>query len=215
MDLGEWLPIYRRIADEFGYDPADDLRAALILDGLLEDDGGWDDLAAMLRGARVVVVGGALDRGPPGGDVLVSAGGATTALVERGICPDVMVTDLDGIVEDQVRCSRRGAVAVVHAHGDNIEALERHVPRLEGVVLGTTQVEPFGKLRNVGGFTDGDRAVMLADALGASGIVLAGFRFDRPGRYSFHRDPAVKVRKLGWAREIIAMSRTPVDYGDP
>ena len=44
-------------------------------------------------------------------------------------------------------------------------------------VLGTTQAQPIGNLYNFGGFTDGDRAIFLAVALGASEITLAGMDF--------------------------------------
>ncbi|MCI0497476.1 MAG: DUF115 domain-containing protein [Thermoplasmata archaeon] len=212
MDLGEWLPLYGQIAADFGYDPAEDLRAARILDGLIDEDDLWPTLAGKIKGARVVIAGAALEHGPPVADLLVAADGATTALIERGHLPDVIVTDLDGIVEDQIECQRKGSLVVIHAHGDNVDALVRHVPEFEGPIMGTTQVEPFGRLRNFGGFTDGDRAVMIADALGAASIVLAGFRFDRLGRYSFHRDPGVKLKKLAWARRIIGMSRAPVSF---
>jgi hypothetical protein len=52
-------------------------------------------------------------------------------------------------------------------------------------VLGTTQAQPAGNLYNFGGFTDGDRALFLAVALGASEITLAGMDFgDVVTRYS-------------------------------
>ena len=44
-------------------------------------------------------------------------------------------------------------------------------------VLGTTQAQPIGNLYNFGGFTDGDRAIFLTVALGASEIILAGMDF--------------------------------------
>ena len=43
--------------------------------------------------------------------------------------------------------------------------------------MGTTQAQPIGNLYNFGGFTDGDRALFLAVALGASQITLAGMDF--------------------------------------
>ena len=44
-------------------------------------------------------------------------------------------------------------------------------------VIGTTQAQPLGNIYNFGGFTDGDRAIFLAVALGAAEITLAGMDF--------------------------------------
>ena len=44
-------------------------------------------------------------------------------------------------------------------------------------MIGTTQAQPLGNIYNFGGFTDGDRAIFLAVALGAGEITLAGMDF--------------------------------------
>jgi hypothetical protein len=67
--------------------------------------------------------------------------------------------------------------------------------------MGTTQSRPFGRLHNFGGFTDGDRAVLMARHLGAPTRLL-GFDFDTP-RLKEGRDVEVKKRKLAWARRLI------------
>jgi uncharacterized Rossmann fold enzyme len=65
-----------------------------------------------------------------------------------------------------------------------MERIRRHVPRFKNVV-GTTQSEPRRKVYNFGGFTDGDRALFLAKAFGASRVTCLGFDFgDVVGRYS-------------------------------
>ncbi|MFQ6125618.1 MAG: 6-hydroxymethylpterin diphosphokinase MptE-like protein [Candidatus Heimdallarchaeota archaeon] len=118
--------------------------------------------------------------------VIIAADGATTALLEKGVVPHLIVSDLDGRIEHLIEANRRGAYVAVHAHGDNIPALKAIIPQLMHLrVIGTVQVPPMQGLYNCGGFTDGDRAVFLADALGASIIILAGFDLgDRVGRYS-------------------------------
>lgn len=108
--------------------------------------------------------------------VLVAADGATTAMIEQKIVPDIVATDLDGNIDDILLANLRGANIVIHAHGDNIERIASLTSFFNNV-LGTTQAQPIGNLYNFGGFTDGDRAIFLAVALGASEITLAGMDF--------------------------------------
>jgi uncharacterized Rossmann fold enzyme len=59
-------------------------------------------------------------------------------------------------------------------------------------------------LKNVGGFTDGDRAVLLCEHLGARAVLLVGFETDRPpSKYSHQWDPKTKPAKLAWAGRIV------------
>jgi uncharacterized Rossmann fold enzyme len=116
--------------------------------------------------------------------VKIVADGATQALIENHIKPDVVVTDLDGDTSFLRKAERVGAIIVVHSHGDNIEELKKIVPTLRRVI-GTTQVMPVENVYNFGGFTDGDRCVFLADEFGAEEIVLVGMEFgDRIGKHS-------------------------------
>ena len=109
---------------------------------------------------------------------LISADGATTALLEEGIVPDIIVTDLDGEMKDILCANHEGAFMVVHAHGNNMEKVRKFVPNLNRV-LGTTQSTPLDNVYNFGGFTDGDRALFLAVELGAEYIILAGMDFGK------------------------------------
>ncbi len=204
MRIDEWMDLYGRIVEEFGFDTEADRRAAELLDGMVNTTCDWSAVEELIGGRDVIVVGAALGSEPPTDGVLIAADGATTPLLDYGFVPDIVVTDLDGDVEDQIRCSEAGKRIVIHAHGDNVRSLEEYVPEFHGKVCGTTQVRPFGSLRNFGGFTDGDRAVMLADELGARSIRLAGFRFDILGQHSHHRDPEIKMAKLQWAKRIIS-----------
>jgi uncharacterized Rossmann fold enzyme len=70
------------------------------------------------------------------------------------------------------------------------------VPSLSAV-LGTTQTQPEPLLLDVGGFTDGDRAVFLAKEYGARAISAIGFDFS---------DTSVtprKMQKLQWAKRLL------------
>lgn len=209
MEYAEWEPIYREVLRDFGFSEEEDIRAARVLERLLEGKASPEllrELGKLLKGARVNIYGAgpSLERLAtiPNG-INITADGATSYLMERGVVPQVVVTDLDGRVEDQVRAVEEGSIAVVHAHGDNIARLEAHVPRFRACV-GTTQAKPFGRLQNFGGFTDGDRAVSMAEHLGARAAVLYGMDFHREaGRYSFKGGGERKRRKLLWAERLI------------
>jgi uncharacterized Rossmann fold enzyme len=120
-------------------------------------------------------------------------------LLERDLVPGAVVTDLDGPFPEIQRSNRMGSLMVVHAHGDNLDALTSYVPRLKRVV-GTCQCRPPPGLINFGGFTDGDRCVFLAKELGAAKISLLGFDF---------QDEALtprKKKKLCWAKKLIDLA---------
>ena len=108
--------------------------------------------------------------------MLVAADGATSAMIEERLSPDIVATDLDGNIDDILLANLKGANIAIHAHGDNLDQIAR-LSSFFNNVLGTTQAQPRGNLYNFGGFTDGDRAMFLSVALGASEITLAGMDF--------------------------------------
>lgn len=208
MDPSVWLGFYDEICRDFGYDKGKDLECARLLAGLLA--GRSERALAEVKNSfpkSVLICGG----GPDLQDEIsstqlegyvVAADSAASVLLESAITPDMIVTDLDGIVEDQVELNAKGSVVFVHAHGDNLAAIKRHVPDFGGRVVGTCQCPPPPNIFNFGGFTDGDRAACICAALGASNIVLTGFDFDAPSEKPGRRKD-VKKRKLQWARRII------------
>ena len=208
MRWDEWEPFYRSILQDFGFSRERDEEAAVILNRLLEGKWLCDDSCLSARISPIVTVCGAaanLGRqielyGLEG--TVLAADNATSTLMSIGVLPDIIVTDLDGNVADQLAANRGGSVAVVHAHGDNIEVLQRHVPEFQGMVVGTTQSEPSGRVRCFGGFTDGDRAVILAKHFRASRIRLFGFDFENPSQKQ-GKDLIIKRRKLAWAKRLI------------
>ena len=67
--------------------------------------------------------------------------------------------------------------------------------------IGTTQSNPFDKIQNFGGFTDGDRGVFLASHFGAKKIILFGMDFGkRIGKYS-------NTKKLERKMKLMKLSR--------
>jgi len=204
----EWEPIYAEILNEFGFSMEMDEEAALLLSRLAPVERLSDEhtLSELIE-ENVTVIGDApglanqIVEFPIGGTV-IAADGATSVCLEAGVLPQIVVTDLDGLVLDQIEANRRGSLVIIHAHGDNIDALRRYVPRFEGKIMITTQSKPFDPLFNWGGFTDGDRAVIMAIHYGARSIDLMGFDFDNPRRKT-GMDMMVKRKKLAWARRLI------------
>ena len=209
MHFSEWEPVYEEILSDLNISRTSDEASARYLKVLTlnSDIISEDDLIPMI-GAEVVVAGGAISRdgvirlknGPK--RTIISAGSATDVLIQNGLIPDIVVTDLDGDAELQKKASASGSVTLVHAHGDNAELIAKHVGDLKGRIMITTQSTPDMVLCNFGGFTDGDRAVCLARHFGAKRITLAGFNFDEPA-VKPGTDKEMKRRKLAWAKRII------------
>lgn len=208
MDLETWLPMYDEICDEFGFDKRLDAESADILASILQGRGEAGLASVRSNFPRsVTVCGGSQALGDEISSMqvegyLVAADSATSVLLEAGVEPNMIVTDLDGIVEDQIELNRKGVAVFVHAHGDNRPALERYVPLFAGTIVGTCQCPPPKGLHNFGGFTDGDRAACICVALGARDIQLVGFDFENPSEKAGKRRD-VKKRKLLWAKKII------------
>ncbi len=206
MRFEEWEPFYLRILDDFGFSKEADIESARQLNEILPENPPLDRLKGLLFGKTVNVFGAgtSLEKlsSLPGG-ISIAADGATSFFIERGIAPDVIVTDLDGKIEDLITANKKGSIIVVHGHGDNILAL-KYVKEFNSPI-GTTQAEPFGKLHNFGGFTDGDRSVFLAAHFGAKEIRMFGMDFDDvvPGKYSFSTDRIMTKKKLQWAGKLI------------
>lgn len=209
MNFPEWEPHYLRIVREFGFSVEEDERAARRLHELGHAKVQCRPQCLARRiGKEVTMIGDGPDlerelrKGPLIGTVIAADGATSTLMHSKGKVPDIIVTDLDGVVADQLAASAQGAAVVVLAHGDNIAALDRYVPWFTGPITMTTQSRPFDDVYNFGGFTDGDRGVMLARHFGAKEIHLVGFDFEHP-RPKAGRDPAVKLRKLREARRLI------------
>ena len=222
MEFGEWSIYYEEILEDFGFSREDDEKSAQLLDEILSEEGclTLDDLSKIVGFSDKFIVFGA---GPSLKEhiqkvketydlkeyVLVAADGATTAMVEERVAPDIIVTDLDGNLDDILLANLRGANVVIHAHGDNSDKIVQLTPFFTSI-LGTTQAQPIGNLYNFGGFTDGDRAMFLAVALGASEMILAGMdfgsivtKYSRPNLITeTAKADEIKVKKLGYAEKF-------------
>ncbi|MHA1904152.1 MAG: 6-hydroxymethylpterin diphosphokinase MptE-like protein [Candidatus Thorarchaeota archaeon] len=197
MNWEEWEPFYLNIVKQLGLSPREDQEATRILSSLLThvDTGPLiERLGRTIRDNSVVVCGAgpSLDRHL---DVIstardlenaiyVAVDGAASAFIDTGQKCDIVVTDLDGDLEDIESVMDHGALPIVHAHGDNIDKIKRFVPRVSSI-LGSTQVKPLHNVFLWGGFTDGDRACYIVSHYTPKRIVLAGMDFgETVGRWS-------------------------------
>jgi uncharacterized Rossmann fold enzyme len=215
MEIGKWLSFYDEILKEFRFSKERDKESALLLNTFLEKPD-LMKLEGLIRDRDVNVFGagpslellGPLPRG-----FNIAADGACSYLLKRGIAPDVVITDLDGKIEDIMEADRLGALILLHAHGNNIELVRSYAGEFKNL-FGTTQVRPFGNLLNFGGFTDGDRAGFIAERFHPRKITFYGMDFESlPGRYSFTKQEnlGVKKKKLKWAKRLLEFLRERSD----
>lgn len=212
MNYKNWEVWYNKILQDFGFSRYEDEKSAKILVSLLKNKTRHpiSILKNLIcrKNAYVFGSGNNLYEGikkikKRKNSVFISADGTTSALMAKGIMPDVVVTDLDGNVEDQIKANEMGAIVVIHAHGDNIPALKKYVLKFPGTVIGTTQSRPFDGIYNFGGFTDGDRGAFLAKHFYARRIYLVGFDFTAVGKLSCAKNKKIKLKKLKWAERLI------------
>jgi len=207
MDLKQWDTIYQQIVRDFEFDSAKDELSALILSYLLTLKGSVEETQRKLLRAinqRDVLVCGKAptlvadikNNKIETQETIIAADGATSMLLAQGVIPHIIVSDLDGNIIDLKRANAMCAIMVIHAHGDNIDAIKTHVPSLS-TVLGTTQAKPLKNVLNVGGFTDGDRAIFFAKEFGARKVSAIGFDF------ADNNVSPTKKKKLQWAKQLL------------
>jgi 2-amino-4-hydroxy-6-hydroxymethyldihydropteridine diphosphokinase len=208
MDFAAWEPIYEQILEDFDFDRAGDEEAARFLSQRLTENNiaSLSELKALISGKSVLVCGNApglrndLSEIKLSDFVVIAADGAAAVLMDMGIVPEVICTDLDGNseadIEKEILACEKGSIVLIHAHGDNSDKLEKYVPRFKRFIA-TTQAKPFDKVYNFGGFSDGDRCFFVAREFGAKMIRLAGFDF-----VDKNVNP-IKKKKLEWAKKLI------------
>ncbi|MHA1731037.1 MAG: 6-hydroxymethylpterin diphosphokinase MptE-like protein [Promethearchaeota archaeon] len=229
-----FTPMYREIVEDFGFSTRKDEVSRDLLDGWLppvDHEDYYREFKKIVEGRDVLFFGG----GPSIGDeaskravlsakraafsgkfVTGAADGASRLFLEHRTRPDIVFTDLDGLsVVDLQELLDRGSHLVIHAHGDNIPALEEMIGGLNVIghelnVVGTTQAEPVGRAMNPGGFTDGDRGIcFLSHIVAKERIYMIGMDFGTVvGKYSkphfTGNAPAsnLKRKKLEWGEKI-------------
>src|SRR4030043_2216196 len=123
MFYKEWAPIYKKIVDDFGFSIKKDELAANVLEGLLKKKKPFliKELKELIYDKEVIVFGAgpslenSIERNKKkyASKLKITADGATTALLEKNILPDIIVTDLDGKVPDQILACSKGSIMVI------------------------------------------------------------------------------------------------------
>jgi uncharacterized Rossmann fold enzyme len=220
MFYKEWKPIFEEISKDLNINEKNDKQATELLNNLLQKNKliSINTIGEIINGKDVIIFGSGpslessieLHKNDFNNKILITANGATSALVQNDILPDIIVTDLDGKVSDQIKANSKGSIIIIHAHGNNIDKIKRYFPKFNDNVFGSTQIDPnpYENINNFGGFTDGDRAIFIADYFHAKKIYLIGFDFDgKIGRYSFseNKDKNLKLKKLKWCKYLIEL----------
>lgn len=218
--FNNWDCWYDRILDDFGFSREDDLLSAEFLDDKISENQIFNLQDVGVTNQSIIFGAGPSIKNHIAYikkylDIrkytLIAADGANSALIEEDIFPDIIVTDLDSKIEDIIKSNQKKSILFVHAHGDNIDKLEKYLPVLRNIVP-TCQCESFGRLYNFGGFTDGDRAVHIAVyGLKMNKIILAGMdygnivtRYSRPNiSQDYAEADDFKKKKLIYARKLI------------
>ena len=211
MTIVGWDSKYKKILKDFGYSRKKDSQSCKLLDSLLPKKTKIKKIRDLIENKPIFVIGA----GPSLQSCIpilkrhkkttkIVADGATKAIIENGLKPDIVVTDLDGDIISLKKTGRTNTIMVVHAHGDNSEKI--HLVKNFKNCIGTTQAKPIGIVNNFGGFTDGDRCVFLANHFNAKKIILLGMDFGtRIGKYSKVKvgNRAIKIAKLRRGKKLL------------
>ncbi len=141
-------------------------------------------------------------------DTIIVVDGALWFNLDR---PVIYVGDLDSSCKDYLLnlCSNESRnLCLAHVHGDNVERILEFIGYTNSHnVLYTSQIDCFWPIIGIGGYTDGDRAILLAMALGAKEIIIDGFDFSMPTCH--HKQSSriecskIKELKLELARRLV------------
>ncbi len=205
MRVKDWIPIYREIAKDLNLRTYDDFIASTILQRYASGN-----INLNLNKKTAYVIGNSPDMeiylSSISSGVKIVADSAISRYLKIMGYPDIIVSDLDGDINDLINANKNGVITFIHAHGDNIDKINKYIKSFNNFI-GTTQHIPLKNIYNFGGFTDGDRSAYLADHLKFEEIVLIGFDFKRPYLKDYYSkdDIIKKKKKLQWALILIKM----------
>jgi uncharacterized Rossmann fold enzyme len=161
---------------------------------------------------KVIVVGAAAPPGFIPALPTIVADGAIGALGNSSKVV-LIVSDGDGTPHLE-NALNKGIPICLHAHGDNIDAWKNVLSLIDEhqeVILTHQTPNHIEGMYNPGGFTDGDRAVCIAFALGAEEVELIGFSTNEVGAWSGVTDEKRKLMKLKWMSRVLQLLSLEVD----
>ncbi len=166
----------------------------------------WDSIKNLLYDKRAVIVGA----GPnilndlkiysgirDSSDVILSADGAVRAVLEYNLKSDIVVTDLDGDPKSLIEAYKSGSKFIVLCHGDNIDKIIFYSKIFRNIFLTSQIISLPPYILNLGGFTDGDRAIYIASKFKAKDILLIGMDYNSEvGLYSLGTSKDLRKKRI-------------------
>jgi len=166
----------------------------------------WNIIRDLIYNRRAVVVGA----GPnvlntldvyknirKSSDVIIVADGAVKAVLEKGFKPNIVVSDLDGDPKYLLEAYKLGSKFIILCHGDNIDKIILYSRFFKDIFLTSQIISLPPYILNLGGFTDGDRAIYIATRFKAKKILLVGMEFNAEiGLYSLGISKDLKRKKI-------------------
>ncbi len=208
-----WSHKYMEVLRALDIDPTGDREATMYLDRIIRKED-YGEVQGLINGRPVIVFGCGpsletdlqklIDAGLQRKFIAVAVDGSIYMLLRYRLQPHIHVTDLDGDIDSILLANRHGTLTFIHAHAENRRAVEAVCPRLRGKVFGVTRSKETEKVRNFGGFTDGDIAVHLADHFKPGFIVLSGMDYGHIiGVHSGRYDPIKKPRSMRVSKDVL------------
>ena len=198
FDIDWWWSFQEEISEQFDFSKDREAVASRLISNVKHNS---FSIRKRIEDKDLILVGAGLqkDTDIPSSNVIV-ADGALRACLERNILPSLIVTDLDGYIPDILWARKQGSEIILHAHGDNIARVFQYLSDINPNCITTTY--PSVSSNCWGGFTDGDRALMMSLSLNCNTIKMIGFDYNIIGNYSGDYSPR-KLEKLRWAQKII------------
>ncbi|MEO2180557.1 MAG: hypothetical protein CXT75_02525 [Methanobacteriota archaeon] len=198
FDIGWWWKFQEEISVQFDFSKIrEDVASRLVSDTKQN----ISSIRKCIEKKDLILVGAGLQKGTdiPSSNVIV-ADGALRACLEQDILPSLIVTDLDGYIPDILWARKKGSKVILHAHGDNIARVFQYLSDINPNCITTTY--PSASSNCWGGFTDGDRALMMSLSLNCNSVKMIGFNYNIIGNYSGDYSPR-KLEKLLWSQKIV------------
>ena len=176
MPIRGWYARYSELLKEFGYLKSTDTKAAKILNEIIKKPVPENKFRRLIAGKTVFVIGA----GPSLNQTIqtarkmkatkIVADSAVKAALKAGIIPDIVLTDLDGDADALQKAANSGSLMLVHAHGDNMDAL----PAVKKFVnaAASTQGKPMGHVQITVDFA----AIKRRNLFSGTGFLIISFR---------------------------------------